>query len=113
MDFNFFYKEELRLRKELGLPPFRSLLLLKLRALKEETVLERSQALFEKLNACKQGDMEISDPYPDAIVKLRDQYRYNIMLKGETSPKLLMLAKTVLKGFQRKRGVIVSIYVDP
>ncbi len=113
MDFNFFYKEELRLRKELGLPPFRALLLLKLRGLKEETVLERSQTFFEELNVCKQGDMEISDPYPDAIVKLRDQYRYNIMLKGETSPQLLMLAKTVLKSFKRKRGVIVSIYVDP
>ncbi len=113
MDFDFFYKEELYLRKELGLAPFKSLLLLKIRGVQEQSVVDQSQILFEELEARRSKEIEISEPYPEGIIKLRGQYRYNIMLKASSSGQLLKLVKGVLKKFKRKKGIIVTIYVDP
>lgn len=113
MDFESFYREELHLRKELGLPPFKSLLLLKIRGFSEETVLDQSQTLFKELEAHRPAGIEISDPYPEEIIKLRGQYRYNIMLKCKSSSRLLVLVKSILKKLRRKKGTIVTMYVDP
>jgi primosomal protein N' (replication factor Y) len=112
MDFDKFYRKELCLRKELGLPPYRNLVSLGLRGKKEEVVLELAHALFERFKNQNSKSIEISDPHPDVNPKLRDQYRYTILLKARSVKSILTLIKRTLKGF-KKRNIIIAVNVDP
>lgn len=113
MDFDMLYKEESDLRKELKLPPYQHMLLVALRGLKELDVFELAKGFYEKLEAGKPHGIEISDPYPDIIPKLRDKYRYTIMLKSKSVEKMVKFIKAQLKDFRRRKKVIITINVDP
>lgn len=112
-DFDFFYRRELKHRRELGLPPYRHLLAVGLRGTREDMVFEQSRELFEKLDQRKSAGIEVSDPHPDVNPKLRDKYRFTIVLKGRAVKGILALARSVLKDFRRKAKTVVTINVDP
>ncbi len=112
MDFNKFYREELKLRKELELPPYRHLVALGLRGKMEDVVFEKANDLFDRLKEKSSKGIDLSDPHPDATPKLRDQYRYTILLKGRSVKSILTLIKSALKDF-KKRNIIIAVNVDP
>ena len=112
MDFAKFYREELKSRKELNLPPYSHLVALGLRGKKEEVVFEQCHDLFARLKERGLKGIDISDPHPDINPKLRDKYRYTILLKGRSVKSILTLIKSVLKGF-KKRNIIIAVNVDP
>lgn len=112
MDFKKFYRQELKLRKELELPPYKRLIALGLRGINEEAVFEQCTSLFDKLTEkCPKG-ITVSDPHPDVNPKLRDKYRFTIVLKGKSIKTMLLHIKTALKKL-RKRKAIITINVDP
>ncbi len=113
MDFDAFYGEELKLRQELKLPPFDYLATVMLRGKQEEAVLAQANALFELLTKKETAGVEVLDPQADVIPKLRDQYRFTIMLKGQSLETILGLIKAALKDLKRKSSVIVTVNVDP
>lgn len=112
-DFEGFYKKELSLRKELGFPPYQHLVAIGLRGANEDFVFEQAKDLFARLEKGRSSKVEISDPHPDVNPKLRDKYRFTILLKGHSVKSILAFVKKVLKDFSRKRNTIVTINVDP
>ena len=68
--------------------------------------------LFELLEKKEVKDLEILDPQPDAIPKLRDQFRYTIILKSKSLEDMHQAIKQTIKEFKR-RNVIVTVNVDP
>ena len=113
MDFGYFYRQELKYRRELNFPPYRHLVAVGLRAAQEDVVFEQSKTLYERLTKRGRKTIEISDPYPDVIAKLRGKYRYTILLKGKSVKGILTFVKSILKDFKRKRNTIITIDVDP
>ncbi len=113
MDYEKFYQNELSLRKELGFPPFRHLVAMGARGTQEETVLNQVNAIYSLLKEQTPKDIELLDPHPDSLPKLRDRYRFNIMAKGKSLKSMLALIKRVLKEYKKKSGVIVTVNVDP
>ena len=113
-DLNFvrFYGQELKQRRELRLPPYRHLVALVARGKKEDAVFALSKDLFGRLEERKGKGLEVSDPHPDVNPKLRDQYRFTIIVKGKSVKKILKLVKAALKGI-RKKNIIVTVNVDP
>ncbi len=112
-DRELFYKEELKIRKSLALPPYKHLLAIGMRGRNEEHVFEQCQKLFQLLGEQEEKSIEITDPHPDVMPKLRDKYRYTIVLKGNSVKKMLSLTKEVLKGLKKKSDLIVTVNVDP
>lgn len=110
--FDIFYREELKLRKELDLPPYRHLVALGLRGKNENVVFDLSKDLFRRLQEKKVGHVEVFDPHPDINPKLRDQYRFTILLKGRSVKSILSVVKSAFKGF-KKKNVIMTVNVDP
>jgi primosomal protein N' (replication factor Y) len=108
-----FYREELRFRKETELPPYRHLVAIGLRGAKEDEVFAEASLLCEALEKNLPKDMELADPHADLIPKMRDKYRFTIILKGKAVKKILTLLKKTLSGFKRKRNIIVTVNVDP
>src|SRR3989338_1188850 len=112
-DFEGFYKRELSLRKELGFPPYRHLVAIGLRGVNEDFVFEQAKELFARMEKDRDAKVEISDPHPDVNPKLRDKYRFTILLKGHSVKSILAFIRKALKDFSRKRNTILTINVDP
>jgi primosomal protein N' (replication factor Y) len=107
-DPDVFYREELKLRREMSLPPYKRLLEIVMRGESEETVLEQGRLLHEKLNELNNVGIEISDLHPGVMPKLRDNFRFALVIKGDNMEQLLSLAKTAIKQTKRKRGILIT-----
>ncbi|NCA96316.1 MAG: primosomal protein N', partial [Methanomicrobia archaeon] len=104
MDFKGFYKKELSLRKELGFPPSQHLLSIVVRGEKEEIAFQQVKELCDILQAQDIKKVEISDPHPDIVPKLRDKYRFTIVLKSRSAKENLTLARKALSDFKKRKG---------
>lgn len=113
MDAEHFYRQELKTRRELGLPPFVELIALALRGVSEDAVLKQAQGLYEQLVKVAGDVFEIAVPQPDLRPKLRDKYRFTIMLKGKTVKSMLKVVDPVLTEFSKCKGVILTVDVNP
>jgi primosomal protein N' (replication factor Y) len=113
--FNFkkFYKEELALRKEFGLPPYLHLVILVLRGVQEAEVTRYGEAVFSQLKDQKSSTIDIIEANPPELRCVRGKFRYSIMLKGKSVRPVLKYVKKILSGQKIGRGVQVGINVDP
>ncbi len=113
MDLEQFYRGELKTRRELDLPPFMHLISLGLRGIKEESVFNESRALHERLTKISAKMFAVGDPQPDITPKLRDQFRFTIMLKGKSVRDVLEVIEPLILEFKKRKGVILTVDVDP
>jgi len=111
LDFERFYTYDLGIRKDLKLPPFGHLMEIVVRGLKPESVVKGADDVHARLKDKIQNGWTLSDPQPDRRPKLRDKFRYRMILKGPEEA-IVAAAKESLKGF-RKSGLVVTLNVDP
>lgn len=112
-DMNIFYEKELKYRKQLGFPPYKHMVLVKLRGKKEERVKEASHSLFQKLNqgAGDRGTRVLS-VNPAQPAKLRGNYCWQVLITSDNVKKTNRFLKINLKNFAHS-GIIVTVDVDP
>lgn len=107
-----FYRQELASRRELGFPPFKHLVAVTVRGIQKEGVHEAAQVLFEAMRGVLPKGVELFESQPDYVPKLRDKYRFTIMLKTPRPEKTLPWLKDILRA-HKKGNVIVTVNVDP
>ncbi|KGK90469.1 primosomal protein [Desulfosporosinus sp. HMP52] len=121
-DFEGFFWEEIRYRKERKYPPYTHILRVLLLHEKEDRVIKGAN----ELGAClQQGmrepkfgntDLDILGPAPAVLVRLRNQWRWQISVKGKRQD---LLREFLHQGVQRffrssaSNGIILNIEVDP
>ncbi len=121
-DFNAFYQKESKLRKTLGYPPFGRLINLRFSGRKKAQVCDTAgniAKLAKKLAAGIKGDggshVEVLGPAPSPRAKIKDRYRWQILLKSSSLSKLRALCTILLS---RKAEIVPSsvrmeVDVDP
>ncbi|MFH1505032.1 MAG: hypothetical protein ABIH08_06585 [Candidatus Omnitrophota bacterium] len=92
-----FYEYELSLRKKLNLPPFGLIIKIILRSKNKNKLLKQAQDLYNKLGKKFQ---EIYGPAEEEPFKLRDKFRYFIIVKAQQSIASKKMIKEELKGFR-------------
>ena len=118
-DYKKFFAKEIEFRRALGYPPFGKLVNLRLDGPNSEHVEAKAKALFKKILAIQSGNpkyrehIEILGPAPSPIEKLRNRYRWQLLLKGNQIRPLIGLASAVRETFTRARNVRLHIDVDP
>lgn len=110
-DYKTFYGKEILTRKELDLPPFVNLLRLTLKSRKEERVRKASNDLCKIIK--KRMKVKILGPAPAIIPKVKNQYRWNMILKTTTIEAAALKIKDILREFKKHAGVTLSVDVDP
>ncbi|MCM8799916.1 MAG: primosomal protein N', partial [Candidatus Omnitrophica bacterium] len=111
-DISLFYEAELNLRKELQLPPFRKLVLIKLRGKQRQRVKDKTKVLFKKLiNTDRDKSIKVISYFANSPEKLRDNYIWQIMLSSKSTQKLIRFLKKVLKKF-KPSGIIINVEID-
>lgn len=121
-DFQGFFWEEIRYRKERKYPPYTHIVRVLLLHEKEDRVIKGAN----DLGAClKQGmqdpkfgndELDILGPAPAVLTRLKNQWRWQISVKGR---RLDLLREFLHQGVQRfykgpaSSGIILNIEVDP
>jgi len=107
-----FLEEELKQRKQLNFPPYRHMILLKLRGRDQEKVKKASCDLFTRLSAIKTSSIKMLSLNPGQPAKLRGNFYYQILMRACSPEKAGRFLKLHLKE-GRFSGIIVSVDVDP
>ena len=113
-DYAGFFEEEIKFRKELNYPPFTHIVEIKLRGRKEENVAKAANDLAAVLNLFIAGKpVEMVGPAPEFISKIKGQYRWNLLLKGEDPKTICGYIDKALDNLRGKSGLIITVDVDP
>lgn len=113
MDYESFYQDDLKFRRELDLPPYQRLTAVCLRGREEKKVFEESTKLLKILSDQGNKNITLSDVHADVYPKWRDKYRYTISLKAQTVPEILEAVKPAMKLLKKKKDIVATINVDP
>ncbi len=113
-DYRRFYSCEISQRRELDYPPFSHLVKIVLRGRKEETVGRAAEELA-RLVPLQRGKTAISvlGPAPLPVAKVKDYYRWNVILKSKKVPGILRVLGKCLLEFRKPAGVFLAVDVDP
>ena len=109
------FKEEINLRRLMGNPPFGKILLINGSSKYEEKLKKFMNNLQEKLKKLIIEDLTILGPVPCIITKLKENYRWQIIIKGNFDDELSEKVKDTL--YQLNKSVYneirVSIDINP
>ena len=112
-DYKGFYEKEIELRKELSYPPFSRLIRIVFN-FKNKNVIEKTiRDVSVKIKRTKIPDVDILGPAPAPIEKLRNQWRWHIVLKGRNYKTLRQNALALLNAVKDIKEMKVDVDVDP
>ena len=113
-DYEQFYREELAMRRRLGLPPFARLMLLTVLGGSRARVEEAAQRLALALRAAaRRRRITLLGPAPHRVARLRRTYRMCLLLKASSSTVLVEAVRGVLQPGRKFGGLPVLVDVDP
>jgi primosomal protein N' (replication factor Y) (superfamily II helicase) len=118
-DYQAFFEEEVEFRRALNYPPFGRLVSLRVDGPKADEVETKAKTLAQGLRAQLtrsekwREQIEVMGPAPAPILKLRNRYRWQLLLKGTQSGVLLQFAGHARALFPRSRSTRLHIDVDP
>lgn len=83
-DYDGFYKEDLSIRENMNYPPFSEIFLVNLSGKDEEVLIKAAHSVGELLKSTIKDDkIIILGPCPCGISKIKEMYRWQIVLKGK------------------------------
>ena len=118
-DYKNFFAAESEFRQALNYPPFSRLVNLRIDGPKLSEVEKKSQELELQLRQLKTrkpevfAQIEVLGPAAAPIEKLRNRYRWQLLLRGKQSSALLEFARQARQFLQPGRAVRLHIDVDP
>jgi len=117
-DFVGFYEEEIGFRKELGYPPFTRLAAIRISGPNFNAVEEKSLRIAtvgRQVSAVRKGAVHVLGPSPALLSRLKNRYRWQILLKGRSSAELHRVVDEIFRSRAGKaeRGMKVQVEFDP
>lgn len=118
-DYRGFAENELKLRQQLNYPPFGRLCLLRIQAAHFASAEQCAQAVQHRAQQLKSKHAELSQveilgPCPAPIAKLRNQYRFQLLLKAPSATVLHAIARSILGDHKwQPTGTKVQVDIDP
>ena len=116
-DYDTFYKNEIRLRKQLRFPPFCDIALLTLTSPDEKELLRASTILssrFEQLVKEEYNDIPIIayGPFEAPVYKVENKFRMRMVVKCRLSKRSRALFSALLKEFSKSGPKNLSLSID-
>lgn len=110
-DRDGFYKLELGARQQWGDPPFGRMVAVIVDGMDEKLVQEGALALSRGWKA--QDNVRLLGPAPAPVAKIRDRYRYRLLVKGPVGVALQPVVKGWIETVSVPKSVRVTVDVDP
>ena len=109
-DFEGFAQRDLKYRKKHGYPPFGRLSLVRTQSISSKKALKTAEKINQQLKHIK--GLETLGPAPAPYVRLKNQYRYHLLLKSQY-PAILKQAGEIIARQRSLPGVRTDINRDP
>ena len=110
-DLNGFFLEELNIRKESGLPPFKKLCSLMLVSKNEKKLNDFCRKM--KVNIEQSNEFEVLGPAPPFISYVRGKYRKRFIIRCAKNKNIQKFVSIWLKKLQTPFDLKLSIDIDP
>lgn len=109
-----FFSEEIARRRALRYPPFTKIINLIFRGKNERGVKDHSLE-FRNLLLSHQDNHgnEVLGPAPLPLYRLRGQFRWHVMIRGDQVESLARWTRRALQHLKRKRDIFLAIDVEP
>ncbi len=117
-DYQKLAERELQIRKEADYPPFVRLVSLRIEGGAEKRVREYAiEVAAQARSWCKtekEGHgLQVLGPAPAPIERIRDVYRWQVLLKGNNLSRLHTLVQTIMTSVKKGRNEKLIVDVDP
>jgi len=120
-DYGAFYRQEIEFRKALGYPPFSRMIQIRISGPDPSATREYARRLGDYYHRLQQRDaksrnLDVLGPIEAPLTRIADQYRWQLLVKGEKVHLLHHFVRTLLLGSggpARSRQIKVAIDVDP
>lgn len=108
-----FYRDELDLRRELHFSPFYHWAAVVIRSRDKKNAQQTGQDVYNQCCRLRPGDaIQVQAVVPDTPAKLRDQYRFKVMVGGAQVEGIVAVIKTALAAIKKTKAII-TINIDP
>jgi primosomal protein N' (replication factor Y) len=113
-DYKSFYEEEITLRYNMNYPPYAVIMAINLSCENEEVIIKGSQNLGCILrNKIKNYDkISMLGPCPSGISKIKNQFRWQIILKGDLNNKINNEVKETVYNFLKPKYSSIKVGID-
>ena len=111
-DYRLFYNQELNLRKMLNYPPFCDIILIRFTGKNLLEIQKISELVYKKINSVKNDNIQIYKPVPSPIDKIKNKYRWRIIMKCKVTSKVLDIINFAINDENIKKAKDTSIVVD-
>lgn len=116
-DYEGFYKNEIKVREDMNYPPFSNILLINMTSKDEQLLIKSIQNVGINLkNQFKDNDkIDLLGPCPCVLSKIKEQYRWQIILKGKVDSNIAMKVKMTIYELLKDvyNNIRVSIDINP
>jgi len=110
-DYSRFYQKELEFRRLMRYPPFCAMASVVVRAEKQEEALRMSGQLAQLLENPGDG-MKILGPAEAPVARLKNEYRYQVLIKAVSRPRLNALLQSVRQFALADKWPATALVVD-
>lgn len=111
-DYDLFYNQELNLRKMLNYPPFCDIILIRFTGKNLSEIQKISELVYKKINSVKNDNIQIYKPVPSPIDKIKNKYRWRIIMKCKVTSRVLDIINFALEDEKIKKAKDTSVVVD-
>jgi primosomal protein N' (replication factor Y) (superfamily II helicase) len=121
LDYEEFYRRETASRRELGYPPFTRLALVRISGVPEQKVAQQAQKLADALRRLVPRHPDLASrlrvlgPAPAGVAKLKNRWRWQILLKSYGRPPLLTAIQHLRQAWSPppKSKIDLTVDIDP
>lgn len=109
---NSFYREELNNRYKSNYPPFCHLLNIMFKGQRKESLEKYAVGIKKLLQEAVRYGLEIFGPAPAPRTKIKDNYRYHLLLKSNKVETLIRV-ENLLKSIKKQKEIKIAWDMDP
>ena len=109
-DYDMFYETEIELRKQLKYPPFCDIISIVLTDTEETKIQNISDKIYKNINKnikLQNVDLQVYKPLPCPIDKIKNRYRWRIILKGKLNNKIVDIINKSIQNVGNKTTRII------
>ena len=114
-NYDLFYKSEIMMRKSLNYPPFCDIIQFSINAKIEADVIKVSKYIYAELKkefSPIKNNVIIYEPVPAPIDKIKNKYRWRILLKCRFNNNIINLINNIIEKYYKKNYRDVRLIVD-
>jgi primosomal protein N' (replication factor Y) len=112
-DYSGFYKKEIEMRKELAYPPFSRLVRIILSFRTKDGAKKYTKQIASRIKRLKVENVEILGPAPAPVERVKNLWRWHLILKGKNAKNLRHIASGIVGRLADMKDIKIDVDVDP